>query len=519
MRARVCLSCWPMRRGVHSPPCAPGMGQRDNAGRRLWELCQAQATSGLGFGLCGTLLRRWWDDVPEQNRGALVRRNADIIGPGMGCALVRRASRCPRGLRVRRRNATCGAYRTAPKKEGNEMDKHDIARLRTAIRQFERPVLSLYANTNWADPSSSPDAVVARVKNTLRELNVPESLAKRVVNHFKYSLPRSRVTAVFANQTELEVVPFHLEFIHDASQDHVEASYGEPYLTPLVAASERPPHLVVHAERDEVRLFELFMGQAKQLRHEVRARTPAEEDHLKTSDKRLPRGLQHATPVARSPLTAGNVQNQPKYLADRGDAATQLAHERITHLQKLFYQNIAEGLPELLNERGAEHVVLMGPERDAHLFRSTLAPQVDERVVAVEANTPGDEPTTTLIERTLLPVVEEVEREQRQELVAEIVEDGVTGAERCLKELQQGRLYTLAIFLGDHRHLFINRPSGYVATTRSDAAKADAAGSVEPIELLEWIPELAEQWGARLVFIEEMELAQRMDGMGALRRW
>lgn len=58
MRARVCLSCWPMRRGVHSPPCGPGMGQRDNAGRRLWELCQAQATSGLGIGLCGTLLRR-----------------------------------------------------------------------------------------------------------------------------------------------------------------------------------------------------------------------------------------------------------------------------------------------------------------------------------------------------------------------------------------------------------------------------------------------------------------------------
>lgn len=399
------------------------------------------------------------------------------------------------------------------------MDKNDIARLRKAIQEFERPVLSLYANTNWADPSSSPDAVVARVKNTLKELNVPESLTKRVVNHFKYSLPSSRVTAVFANETELEVVPFHLEFINDASHDHVEARYGEPYLTPLIAAAEHAPYLVVHAERDQVRIFELFMGQVEQLRHETRERSPAEEDRLQTSEKRFPRGLQHATPVARSPNTAGNVQNQPKYIADRGDAAVQLAHERIAHLQKLFYQGIAEQLQDLTRERGVQRMVLMGPDRDAHLFRSTLSPQLDESVVAVETSTTGEELTPSLIERRIIPTVESVERQRRKALIHDIAEHGVKGIEPCLKELQQGRLHTLAVPLEPNTHIFVNRPSGYVAPTQSEAAKADDLGTIEPVELLQQIPELAEHWGARLVFVEESDLAQRLDGMGGLRRW
>ncbi len=399
------------------------------------------------------------------------------------------------------------------------MDKNDIARLRKAIQEFERPVLSLYANTNWADPSSAPDAVVARVKNTLKELNVPESLTKRVVDHFKYSLPKSRVVAVFANEAEMEVVPFHLEFINDASNDHVEARYGDPYLTPLIAASEHAPYLVVHTERDHVRIFELFMGQVEELRHEIRERTSGEEDHLQTSEKRFPRGLQHATPVARSPSTAGNVQNQPKYIADRGDAATQLAHERVAHLQKLFYQGIAVQLQDLTHERGVEGLVLMGPDRETHLFRSTLSPQLDERVVAVEANTAGQELTNSLIEQQVIPTIEGVERQRHQELIRHIAERGVKGIEPCLKELQQGRLHTVAVPLEPNTHIFVNRPSGYVAPTQSEAAKADERGTIEPVELLQQIPELADHWGARLIFVEEMDLAERLGGMGGLRRW
>src|SRR5690606_13766761 len=124
-----------------------------------------------------------------------------------------------------------------------------------------------------------------------------------------------------------------------SGRDRVTTQLGEPYFTPLLQAiDEHPPYVVVCASRDQVKVYEVFLGQIESLFGDSRDPIADEEDSAETSTDRRPAAVTGVHPPhARSSHTVSNKQVNA-HVADRAGAAVQLADERIEHSQRLFYQ-------------------------------------------------------------------------------------------------------------------------------------------------------------------------------------
>jgi peptide subunit release factor 1 (eRF1) len=373
------------------------------------------------------------------------------------------------------------------------------------VRRFDRPVLSLYANVNAGQKASMPQAVLVRLKNTLRALAaqdqigaLPQEIEDRVWEYFNSRAAQSRSLALFASAKQLEAIEFELAFLDDTPNDRLEARLGEPFFTPvLVAMNEHEPYAVAFCDRDHTRGFELLLGQAEQAFEAVREPSPGEDQTIDTS------------------------KAVPKYIADRGDAAKQLAQEHVVHAQIEFYRECGKRLQRMMSERGLERAILMGPERDRYALLSVLPNAVAERVKALLPSTNGSLPDSKDIVSLVGPKIAQLEAERKGELLDAVRETGVVGVEKTLRALQDGRAHKVVVARSLTQPVYIDAKTDY-ATTNKIEARSLGDRDVVPVDLMECLPNLAERWGAQVEFItgaSERKLIDELSGIGALLRW
>lgn len=414
----------------------------------------------------------------------------------------------------------------ANQSENETQLKFDRERLREVfarVKGLERPVLSLYANVDPSQPESLTRAVNIRVHNTLRDLEgLPPTVAEKVSAYFNGRLPEGRSVAVFASVDDIEVVHLDMPVVQDDA-DHLQARVGDPYFTPLLTAMNAwRPYLVAFLERDDLVLYRVFLGQAEQLWQASRKEAPGEDDTLDQSKNRFPHSLGKVqTPDAASHSTAGHQQNKPKYVADRGDAARQLADEHVVALQERFYRDAVDQVRSLMDEHSIERMILLGPDRNRHTFLAELPGDLAKCVCALLPSTEGKVPAPRRVVELVQESIERIEQEQDGQLVDAIVERGVRGLESCLRALQEGRLYRLAVPQTLERQVFVDPVTNYVSLDEKEAAGLSGK-SPKRTELSQKLPELAESFGVHLEFVngdQERRVVDELGGMGGLGRW
>ncbi|MCG5053058.1 MAG: hypothetical protein KA712_08880 [Myxococcales bacterium] len=401
--------------------------------------------------------------------------------------------------------------------------KRQILDLQERLARYEPPVLSLYATVNPARPEVTPQAVLIRVKNALKRTpGLPEAMVSRVLTFFSGRTLGSRSLVLFADDKRMDALEFEVEFLNDTSTDAVEIHFGEPYFTPLLVAADRfEPYLIVHADRDRLRTFELHMGQIEELWSASRDTIAEEEDSLEPSQRRMSAGLSRSGgPDARSPSTAGVARSGPDFLADRGGAADQLAREHVRRAQERFYKGNVERLSQAIEERAIGRVILMGPGRDPHVLLAQLPTTLSELVVAVLPSLSSANGAPREVLERVRDKVEEVEAEKEIDLLSRIRERGLWGLDECLAALQQGRLHTVAVPGDLHQDVYLDPHTRFVSLGES-TAKA-LADDPKKADLADLLPDLARAGGARLEFMHEeaqRRLIEEFGGMAGLRRW
>ena len=404
------------------------------------------------------------------------------------------------------------------------VEKSDLWNLFERVRGYSRPVVSLYATVHPGQKESWSRAVVTRVKNTLRELEgVPSEIHEQIVSYFERRTPQGRTVAVFASREQLESLELDLSVHDDTASDRLDARMGEPYFTPLLyAANEYAPHLVVFADRDNVCLYRVFLGQAEQLARATRETTAPEQDELGRSKDRFSQAMASVRPPAASSHSiVGTQQNKPKFIADRGDAARQLANERIEYSQASFYRDNAQRMQEILRQYSIDRVLVLGPDRDRHLMLSSMPRQVSKCVGALLPSTTGEVPSPRQVLELAQPTIEALEAERDAELLDAIADRGVRGLEPCLVALQEGRLHKLAVPMSLSKPAYIDPETEYVTAQKKEASTL-SAGAAQSVDLSIKLPELAEKWGAHLEFVsgeQERRVLEEFGGMGGLSRW
>lgn len=392
------------------------------------------------------------------------------------------------------------------------------------VRSYELPVISVYAAVDPSQRETLSHPTLVRVRNALRDLqDVPDGVRERIVEHFATRAPQGRSVAVFANREHLQSLELNVALPNDGVSDHVDARVGEPYITPLLSVmSERGAHLVVFADRDHVRVFRVLLGQAEQLLDATRDAIADEQDEIGQSKDRFPQGVSRvAAPNARSPQTVGNQQNKPKYIADRGDAAKQLKDERVEHSQSSFYRENALHVQALLQQYEVERVLVLGPERDRHLFVAAMPHELSKRVAALLPSSDGKVPAPHEVLTLVGSKIEELEAQGDAQLLDTIADRGVLGVEECLVALQEGRVHQLAVPVSLTHTAYLDPTTEYVTAKKQQAA-ALGEQQAEAIDLAAKLPELAEKWGAQIEFVtgeQERRVLDEFGGLGGLKRW
>lgn len=382
------------------------------------------------------------------------------------------------------------------------IDKRHINELRGRLSQYRNPMLSLYATVNPAHPDINPQAVYVKVKNTLKQLgDVSPAVTEKVLDYFEGRAHDSRSVAVFADQDSFEAVELEVELLDD-QDDHLEARWGEPYLTPLfMAMDQQHRYGVVFVDRDHLRFFHVYMGQIEELITEDRPQL-AEEDADQIQSNR-----QEAVP----------------YIPSRGGAEVQLAQEHIKDHQRTFYKDMTGPLREAMAANDIKQLVLMGPDGDTHGLLAAMPKELAGRVAAVTAGPTSPKASAHEILERVRPTLSELADRERTELLDQIRERGVWGLDACLHALQEGRLHVVAVPEALHQEVYMETESNYVSLDEDECKKlVSNGGTVEKIDLAEKLPELAETWGARIEFIRgdaENRLVQEFGGMAGLKRW
>lgn len=383
------------------------------------------------------------------------------------------------------------------------------AKIRDLIKKTlarPEPVLSLYIDVNPATPGNSPRAIQTRARTTMGSLEVPEPVAGRVLDALAIPASRGRVLAIFAGMSDTpELLPLDMDLpVVDPTTGHVEARWGKPYVTPLLAALDRSRVCaVLYVDRDRWRLFVIRLGGIEEIMATPRPTSPGELDNLEPSKT-----------------------VHPAYEADRGSSATDDAAHHLLEVTRRFYIDSGAQVSDLMHTHQVEQLILMGTDEYRHLFESELPARLRTRIVGrlPALSHPGASPSEVLSRASQL--IDELREHQEALLLAAIEDHGIIGLAPCLHALQEGKLDTVAVPWQADYPVYRELATGYVAST-PDAARARVAasvdhGAVERVLLADLLPDLSTMYGTHIAFVEgahKAHLIDKLGGMGGLPRW
>ncbi len=388
------------------------------------------------------------------------------------------------------------------------ISREDVQRLKEGIAFHPGPMLSLYVATNPADPNvtefaggSKSKPYVIRAKDTMKSLGVPAELQKRVLDRLEHDVVRGRTRALFASEDGIDVFDLNVDLpVVKLAYGELEARWGEPYVLPLLLAlDEYERYAVVLLDEERWRLFEVHLGEARELADAFRAVDPGAWRQLAEAKP--------ATPVG---------------VAARGGGGHDRFDRRMLAWTHRFYRQLAAETARRLEQMGAERLILMGVPEETRYFAELLPKAVRERVVArLPLPARGSKVTAAEVLAEVEDALEQVERAEEAKLLERVREEGVWGVEQVLEDLQLGRVYVLVMPWRPEGEVWVCPDTGYASL---DEAKVRAVCTEKPrrADLAATLVDLAGLFGARVEFVRgdnADRLNEEFGGLAGLKRW
>ena len=382
-----------------------------------------------------------------------------------------------------------------------------IDTLQEQLGEYEAPILSLYLDVNPAHAENLKGGYRIRAENAMKKAGVPGALIDEVVARFKEDPPHryGRTLALFAAEDPGELFEMHflqVDLPLVSEVDRVIARWSKPYVAPLLLVRDDYERCaVVYMDRTRWRFFEVHMGEIEEVKEAF--------VEIDTTEWRR---LTEPTGGAPAMETVG--------------VGKDLYEGREEAWVHRFYKKNAALLEKAMAARGAERLILCGPEKARAAFEAVLPKATAGKVVARLPGLPHPEASPAQVLDHVADAVERAEREAERALLDRIAENGVWGLDAVLRALQEGRLFSVAVpwtpkvlFTTVHRC----PETGFVAVDAATAEAACAPGRAPaPVRLDEALPDLAVTHGSRLEFVRgeaERRLVETMDGIAGLRRW
>ncbi len=383
------------------------------------------------------------------------------------------------------------------------LTKDDVRFVHERIAPHAAPVLSLYADVNPGRPENARRAWVIRVKNALRELELPEEVRARVVDALEEQvIPEARTLVLFASQDLFRRYDLHCELpVVDLAHGRVEARWGEPYVTPLVYAMDEYERAgILWLEGERWRFFEVFLGEIQEAEQIFAAVDPEDWQRLRECDR-----------------SRGAALARPHPYPDRDKYSRRLEAWGYRFLRRLGHL-----VERAVAEREIHRLVLLGRQEATRNFEQCLSRAMRRRVVAHTSETPPPDASPRLVLETVGPVLEAAERAQELRLLESVCsQPGVWGLSATLGALQQGRLAVLVAPWTLQARVW-QCPDGWVAASRQEALALCADPGPKEVPLRDHIAELAADFAARLEFVRgeaERRLTAELGGLAGLLRW
>lgn len=353
----------------------------------------------------------------------------------------------------------------------------DLQRLVEGLRGRSENVLSVYLNADPGLSKNQGNAHLIRLKNALREQEVPEEIANPVYEAVESGPPRARTLVFFADGENL----FEQ---YNMQVDLPESfNYGEPYLAPMALALESyETYAAALVDAEEVRLFVTEL-----------AETPGEATASHDPDRP---GYREVEITSSTPGMRGKTEDESQ------------SNRSSQHMRE-FYNQAGQAVRHAAFERGARHLILAGPHERTSEFHKHLPQEIQNRVLAEEPVS-VDAPDGEILER-IDYAKQRAETERKADLLERARENGIGGAKDTLDAMNEGRIYHLLVLweLAGEVRWCDNDRLVITDITASECPFCGQGTSVRP--LIETLVDLASEMGARIEFMRpEDEMAQTM---------
>ena len=381
--------------------------------------------------------------------------------------------------------------------------KREIQFVKETIAPRSAPVLSIYLNVNPAEPTNANRAWLARVKDSLKRLDIPHEVREKAIHELEVIRPAAHTFVVFAADDLIQLYALQVDLpVVDLAHGRVEARFGEPYVFPLVyAIDEYARHGVVLLDRTKWRFFKVYLGEISEVA-DAFLDLPLDHDHLRKLEKR---------PAER--WMQGMVL--------RGGAEGDRYERHVEAWVHRFYKRAAHILEELVATWNIDALIFMGPHIDTHYFEQCLPRALRQRVVGHAPSLPDPSPSAGEVLRKVAPIIDDKMQAVELALLDEIRDVGRWSVPTVLKELQMGRFHLLVApwnLNGDVLHC----ARGLVVTDQREAEAYCPGQSAQRVALRDVLVDLAAAHGARIEFVHgeaESRLLREFGGLAALSRW
>jgi len=376
----------------------------------------------------------------------------------------------------------------------------DASRIHT-LPQLEPPILTLYLNTNPADPRNQghPPGYLIWLKSRARviggrapreEQKLFHEQVKRLEDHLRQRPPHERGVAIFAGPNAWELFPLQVE-VED------ELHWGAPSLTQLLwLLDEHQPCGVVLADRSGARFFRFWLGEVVEQKHQML--------RLDTSQWRRKDQMPPSHPGIQK--TRGSQRD--------------VFEQRVEAQYARFYRETAEHLRQWAEREKLDPVFLAGPNEVVEPLRAELPRAFQERAALVKGVPAHSTPAE--IQARLEPEVARWKRESELSMVNRMLANpngtrAVLGMDETLARLQQGLTRELVVVRGLGGKLRQCSKCGWVDRA-ADRVCANCGGERRAVALRAVIPELARHYGVPVEVVAG-EAARKLREVGGIAAW
>lgn len=382
------------------------------------------------------------------------------------------------------------------------ISKKDIQFIKEQIEFHKEPLLSVYADVNPAKPENQNSAWKIRIKNSLKEFDIPDNIKKKVFEVLEIERPSARTIAIFAADDLIERYDLQIDIpVVDLANGRVDVSWGKPNVSPLIFAIDEYERTgVLYLKKTGWHFYEFFLGELKELDDSFKEVSASEWEELNNNLKEV-----------YLDLLKSRVPTHPDKFP-----------KRINSFVIRFYKKLAQLVEKIVTLKDIKRMILVGPEEQTKHFASFLSKPIRNTIVSFAGDLQIQDSSPARIYEKIYPIIESIERNYEKKLVDSLENSNiVSGLENTLEALQTGRVYSLIVPWNLNAKVWYCE-NGYISTSEEKVKELCGNDNVKKINLKSIIIDLALDYGAKLEFVRgdaEELLIKKYSGLVGLLRW